>query len=107
VNNPFTGTAYANDTIPTISPVAQTLLSYYPLPNANGNGYNYQALAPIPSNTTAGICVWTKPHLEAERLRTLQLEGSGSQRRRKRADGESVSAERDGSRPESQPAGVT
>jgi hypothetical protein len=51
VNNPFTGTAYANDTIPTISPVAQTLLSYYPLPNANGNGYNYQALAPIPSNT--------------------------------------------------------
>jgi hypothetical protein len=51
VNNPFTGTAYANNTIPTISPVAQALLAYYPLPNENGAGYNYQTLVPIPSNT--------------------------------------------------------
>jgi hypothetical protein len=51
VNNPFTGMAYANNTIPTISPVATALLSYYPLPNANGNGYNYQALVPTPSST--------------------------------------------------------
>ena len=49
VNDPFTGAAYANDTIATISPVAQALLGYYPLPNASGNGYNYQTLAPIPS----------------------------------------------------------
>jgi hypothetical protein len=51
VNNPLTGTAYANNTITAISPVAQKLLAYYPLPNANGNGYNYQTLAPIPSST--------------------------------------------------------
>jgi len=51
VNNPFTGTAYANNTIPTINPVAQALLARYPLPNASGNGYNYQTLVPIPSNT--------------------------------------------------------
>jgi hypothetical protein len=51
VNNPFTGTAYANNTIPAINPVAAAMLSHYPLPNANGNGYNYQTLVPIPSNT--------------------------------------------------------
>ncbi|MGB6130926.1 MAG: carboxypeptidase regulatory-like domain-containing protein [Acidobacteriaceae bacterium] len=51
VNDPFTGTAYAKNTIPAVSPVAQALLSYYPLPNANGNGYNYQTLVPIPSST--------------------------------------------------------
>jgi hypothetical protein len=51
VNNPFTGTAYANNTITNISAVASAVLSRYPLPNANGNGYNYQALVPIPSNT--------------------------------------------------------
>jgi Carboxypeptidase regulatory-like domain len=51
VNNPFTGMAYANNTISSISPVAKNLLAYYPLPNANGNGYNYQTLVPIPSNT--------------------------------------------------------
>jgi len=51
VNNPFTGTAYANNKITSISPVAAALLSHYPLPNANGDGYNYQALVPIPSNT--------------------------------------------------------
>ncbi len=51
LNNPFTGTAYAGNTIPAISPVATALLSYYPLPNAGGNGYNYQALVPIPSST--------------------------------------------------------
>ncbi|HVO97224.1 MAG TPA: carboxypeptidase regulatory-like domain-containing protein [Bryobacteraceae bacterium] len=61
VTNPFTGQAYANNTIPTgvcqgcINPVAQKLLTYYPLPNANLNvinpSYNYQTLAPIPSNT--------------------------------------------------------
>lgn len=51
LNDPSTGTAYANNTIPTISPVAQALLAYYPLPNASGAGYNYQTLVPIPSNT--------------------------------------------------------
>lgn len=61
VINPFTGEAYANNTIPAgackgcINPVAQSLLNYYPLPNANLNvanpSYNYQTLAPIPSNT--------------------------------------------------------
>ncbi len=55
VNNPFTGMAYAKNTIPTISPVAKALLAYYPLPNANlnvaGAPYNYQSLVPIPSNT--------------------------------------------------------
>jgi len=51
VNDPWTGTAYAKNTIPAISPVAQALLAYYPLPNASGNGYDYQALVPIPSNT--------------------------------------------------------
>jgi hypothetical protein len=61
VTNPFTGQAYANNTIPTgackgcINPAAQALLSYYPLPNANLNvtnpSYNYQTLVPIPANT--------------------------------------------------------
>lgn len=51
VNDPFTGMAYPNNTIPTVNPVAQALLAYYPLPNASGNGYNYQALVPIPSST--------------------------------------------------------
>jgi hypothetical protein len=61
VINPFTGAAYPNNTIPSgacqgcISPVAQKLLHYYPLPNANLNvtnpSYNYQTLVPIPSNT--------------------------------------------------------
>ena len=62
--DPFTGAPYPNNTIPggpgnpcsnskdCINPVAQTLLNnYYPLPNANGNGYNYQTLVPIPSNS--------------------------------------------------------
>jgi hypothetical protein len=41
VINPFTGAAFPNNTIPTgscqacINPVAQALLNYYPLPNAN------------------------------------------------------------------------
>jgi Carboxypeptidase regulatory-like domain len=55
LNNPFTGTAYPNNTIPTISPVAKALLQYYPLPNVNQNvigpSYNYQTLVPIPSST--------------------------------------------------------
>lgn len=55
VNNPFTGTAYAKNAIPTINPVATALLTRYPLPNANlnvmGAPYNYQTLVPIPSNT--------------------------------------------------------
>jgi hypothetical protein len=62
--DPFTGTPYPNNTIPggpgnpcsnpqdCINPVAQQLLDgYYPLPNANGNGYNYQTLVAIPSNS--------------------------------------------------------
>ncbi len=61
VINPFTGGAFPNNTIPTgtcqacINPVAQALLSYYPLPNANlgvvNPSYNYQTLVPIPSNS--------------------------------------------------------
>jgi Carboxypeptidase regulatory-like domain len=62
--DPFTGNPYPNNTIPggpgnpcanakdCINPVAQKLLNgYYPLPNANGSGYNYQTLVPIPSNS--------------------------------------------------------
>ncbi|HUA84434.1 MAG TPA: carboxypeptidase regulatory-like domain-containing protein [Bryobacteraceae bacterium] len=61
VTNPFTGLPYANNTIPggacqgCISSVAQAVLSYYPLPNANLNvanpSFNYQTLVPIPANT--------------------------------------------------------
>ena len=59
--NPFTGKPFLNNTIPTgscpacINPVAQAVLSYYPLPNANlgvaNPSYNYQTLVPIPSNS--------------------------------------------------------
>ncbi len=58
--NPFTGGGFPNNTIPAgtcpscINPVAQALLNYYPLPNANlgaiNPSYNYQTLVPIPSN---------------------------------------------------------
>ncbi|HUN83590.1 MAG TPA: TonB-dependent receptor [Terracidiphilus sp.] len=51
LNNPLTGTAFPNNTIPSINPVAMALLAWYPLPNADGNGYNYQGLVPIPSST--------------------------------------------------------
>jgi hypothetical protein len=61
VLNPFTGAPFPSNTIPTgscaacINPVAQNVLSYYPLPNANlgvlNPSYNYQTLAPIPSNS--------------------------------------------------------
>ncbi|MGB9514972.1 MAG: carboxypeptidase regulatory-like domain-containing protein [Candidatus Acidiferrum sp.] len=63
--DPFTGKPYPNNTIPSgsacsnpkdcINPVAQALLNYYPLPNANLGvaipSYNYQNLVPIPSST--------------------------------------------------------
>jgi outer membrane receptor protein involved in Fe transport len=59
--DPFTGAAFPNNTIPTgsckdcINPVAQAVLNYYPLPNANlgvlNPSYNYQTLVPIPSNS--------------------------------------------------------
>jgi hypothetical protein len=64
--DPFTNTPYPNNTIPggpgnpcsnskdCINPAAQALLNnYYPLPNVNGNGFNYQTLVPIPSNSNA------------------------------------------------------
>jgi hypothetical protein len=61
VMNPFSGAPFPNNTIPTgtchacINPVAQNLLNYYPLPNANlgvaNPSYNYQTLVPIPSNS--------------------------------------------------------
>ena len=55
VNNPVTGQAYANNTIPNVNPVAAALLQYYPLPNVNqnvlGSPYNNQTLVPIPSST--------------------------------------------------------
>ena len=63
--DPFTGKPYANNTIPSgsacsnpqdcVNPVAQALLNYYPLPNANlgvaNPSYNYQTLVPIPAST--------------------------------------------------------
>jgi hypothetical protein len=55
LNNPFTGQAYSNFTIPqaSISPFATALLNqYYPMPNVQNNAsYNYQELKPIPSTT--------------------------------------------------------
>jgi hypothetical protein len=62
VMDPFTGAPYPNNIIPSgsactstkdcINPVAVNLLTnYYPLPNVNGNGYNYQTLQPTPSST--------------------------------------------------------
>jgi len=68
--DPFTGTPYPNNTIPSctapgpggptdcLNPVAQKLLNaWYPLPNANLNqvnpAYDYQTLVPIPSNSNA------------------------------------------------------
>jgi len=63
VLNPFTGTGFPNNTIPSgscqfcINPVAQAVLNYYPLPNANlgvlNPSYNYQTLVPTPSNSDA------------------------------------------------------
>jgi hypothetical protein len=55
--NPFTGAAFANNTIPTgpcqacINPVALNLLKYYPLPNASNPSYNYLDLVPNPANS--------------------------------------------------------
>jgi hypothetical protein len=56
--NPFTGSPFSNDTIPTcvggggcINPVATALLQYYPLPNVSNEPYNYQTLVPIPSSS--------------------------------------------------------
>ena len=61
--NPFTGAPFPNNMIPAgscpacINPVAQAVLNYYPLPNANlgipNPSYNYQTLAPNPSNSNA------------------------------------------------------
>ncbi|MGB9032467.1 MAG: TonB-dependent receptor [Acidobacteriaceae bacterium] len=61
VLNPFTGTPFPNNTIPSgscaacINPVALALLNYYPLPNANlgalNPSYNYETLKPNPSNS--------------------------------------------------------
>ena len=62
--DPFTGKPYPNNTIPSgsactsskdcVNPVAQSLLNYYPLPNANlgvpNAAFNYQTLVPIPSS---------------------------------------------------------
>jgi hypothetical protein len=66
LTNPFTGAAYANNTIPTGScpgcinpnnPVTKGLESYYPQANPKLNlqtqGYNYLALVPDPSNSDA------------------------------------------------------
>ena len=52
--NPVTGKAFPNNIIPQseINPSSLALLNgYYPLPNVAGNGYNYQNLQSIPSNT--------------------------------------------------------
>jgi hypothetical protein len=53
--DPFSGgQPFPNNTIPSsrLNSSAMTLLdNYYPLPNAAGNGYNYENLQPIPSRT--------------------------------------------------------
>ena len=52
--DPLSGSPFPNNTIPAsrLSSSALALLNnYYPLPNVNGNGYNYQNLQPIPSHT--------------------------------------------------------
>jgi Carboxypeptidase regulatory-like domain len=68
VINPFTGSAFPNNTIPSgtcqacINQVALNLLNYYPLPNVlgpnyypgagtAGPAYNYETLVPNPSNS--------------------------------------------------------
>jgi len=65
LTDPFTGTPYPNDTIPSgasctssndcINPVSLNLLKYYPLPNVNLNvpnaAYNYETLQPTPAST--------------------------------------------------------
>jgi hypothetical protein len=55
LNNPYTGQAYANNTIPesSISQFAKDLLNYYPTPNLVSAPLqvNYQTLVPIPSTT--------------------------------------------------------
>ena len=107
VNNPFTGQAYANNTIPTINPVAAAVLARYPLPNASGNGYNYQTLVAHPFEQRRLGPARRRNHLaEAERLCALQLEEPPLHRRRQRPDRKPILAQRDRARPESQPAGV-
>jgi hypothetical protein len=53
--NPSTGQPYpVTNVIPSsmLNSVSQNLLTgYYPLPNVNGNGYNYEVLQPTPSTT--------------------------------------------------------
>jgi hypothetical protein len=60
--DPFTGQPYPNNTIPSgasctsardcINPVVATLLKgFYPLPNINGNGFNYETLQSTPAHT--------------------------------------------------------
>lgn len=41
VRNPATGAPYANNQLPTINPVAQQLLNYFPLPTSAGLANNY------------------------------------------------------------------
>ncbi len=52
--DPLSGAPFRNNTIPAsrLNASALSLLnSYYPLPNVVGNGYNYENLQPVPSNT--------------------------------------------------------
>jgi Carboxypeptidase regulatory-like domain/TonB dependent receptor len=52
--DPLSGAPFPNNTIPLSrlnSSGLSLLNSYYPLPNVNGNGYNYENLQPIPSQT--------------------------------------------------------
>lgn len=52
--DPLSGAPFPNNTIPAsrLNASALTLLNnYYPLPNVVGNGYNYENLQPVPSNT--------------------------------------------------------
>jgi hypothetical protein len=54
LTDPFNGKPFPNNTIPTslLNASSLTLLDhYYPLPNAVGDGYNYENLQPIPSST--------------------------------------------------------
>ena len=56
VVDPATGQPFAGNVIPAdrISPQAAALLGYYPQPNADGSGFNYQALLAVKTRSDTG-----------------------------------------------------
>ena len=107
VINPFTGAAFPNNTIPTgscqacINPVAQALLNYYPLPNANlgvlNPSYNYQTLGAEPLELQRLRCPRRSQfQFQAAGLCALQLQERvlyRVQQRRRRCPGQQFSAQ--------------